>query len=340
MKAISLIAPERIETVDIAEPTLGPEDVLIEVCCVGLCGSDLNAYRGRSPMVTYPRVLGHEVGGVVAAVGPKVPSHLEVGARVTLSPYSHCGACPACRTGRTNACVHNQTLGVQRDGALTERVAVGYSKVYPSQTLSVQELALVEPISVGCHATTVGRVSKGDTVAVFGCGAVGLGAIAASAAADATVIAIDIDDAKLSTAAHLGAEHAVNSATDDLKARIDSITNNEGVSVAIEAVGAPQTYQAALEAAASAGRVVCVGYSDKIVELDARLIVKKELEIRGSRNALTEFESVIRMFEQRTRPFTELITKIVPFDETASAFREWAAAPQRVMRIIVSRVAA
>lgn len=335
MKAICLLAPERVEVVDIPEPALGDEDVLVGIGCVGLCGSDLNAYRGLSPLVTYPRILGHEIGGVIVGRGPNAPAGLAMGTKVTVSPYSHCGKCPACRVGRTNTCVSNQTLGVQRDGALTERIAIHSSKVYASASLSFQELALVEPLSVGYHAANLGSINEADTVLVLGCGAVGLGAVAAAASLGGTVIAANIEAAKLSLASKLGAAHVVNSAADNLSERIAGLTNDEGVSVAIEAVGLPQTYQMALQSVATAGRMVCIGYTNQSVELDTRLIVRKELALFGSRNALSEFGPVVRMLEQRDRPFTDMITRIVPPEETGRALADWRGSPQSFTRILV-----
>ncbi len=335
MKAISLIKPRHIEIIDIPEPDLGPEAVLVELRFVGLCGSDLSAYRGLSPMVSYPRIPGHEVSGVIAAKGSRVPSRIRIGARVTVSPYTSCGLCPACRVGRTNTCQFNQTLGVQRDGALTGKIAVPYSKVFTSDLLSLQELALVEPLSVGYHAANRGRVSETDTVLVFGCGAIGLGVVAASARKGAEVIAVDIDDAKLAQAAKLGAQHLVNSAVEDLKARIDELTGGEGASVAIEAAGLPQTTRAAIELTAFAGRVVLIGYAKEDTSLPTRLIVSKELDVCGSRNALHVFPSVIKMLEKRERPFTDLITCVVPFEETPQVFAAWDAEPLKYTKILM-----
>jgi len=335
MKAVSLLAPQRIEVVDAPEPGMGAEDVLIQVGYVGLCGSDLNAYRGLSPLVTYPRVLGHEIGGTIIARGGNAPADLAVGTRVTVSPYSHCGTCPACRVGRINTCVSNQTLGVQRDGALAERIAIHASKVYASANLSLQELALVEPLSVGYHATTRGGVAAPDTVLVLGCGAVGLGAVAGAARRGGTVIATDVDETKLALASRLGAAHVLNSARDNVGERVGALTSGEGVSVVIEAVGLPQTYQMALELVATAGRVVCIGYTKQSVELDTRLIVRKELAVMGSRNALSEFGLVIGMLEQRANPFPDMITRVVPLEETAQALADWSASPQSFTRILV-----
>jgi threonine dehydrogenase-like Zn-dependent dehydrogenase len=334
MKAGVLVAPGRMEIREVAEPAPGPEEVLLQVGCVGLCGSDLNAYRGTSPMVTYPRVIGHEVGATIVAAGTAVPSEFRPGLRVTLSPYSHCGACPACRLGRTNSCQFNQTLGVQREGALCEHFAIHHSKLFVSETLSLQELALVEPLSVGAHGVNLGQVSDADTVLVLGCGAVGLGATAAAGRRGARVIAGDIDDAKLALAATLGAHATVNTTT-GVAERVAGLTNGEGPSVVVEAVGLPQTYRFALDAVATAGRVICIGYASDPVEVDTKLIIRKELAVLGSRNARDEFRSVVTMLEARERPFTDMISRLVPLEQAPQALAEWSAAPGRVTRILV-----
>jgi len=339
MKALSLLSPGTFDLVDIPGPEAGPEEVLIAIKYVGLCGTDLNAYRGRSSLVAGPRILGHEVGGVVAATGEDVPADIQVGARVTLSPYSHCGTCRACRIGRTNSCLFNQTLGVQRDGALTERIAVNHRKVYPSGILSLAELALVEPLAVGYHATNIGRVSAADTVLVLGCGAVGLGAIAASASKGATVVGADVEQRKLDTASRLGAGHVIDAVNEDVSQRVAAITAGDGPTVVIEAAGQAEATTMAIELAASAGRVVFIGYASKAIDLDTTLIVKKELEILGSRNAFDEFRSVIAMLEERARPVSQMITRIADFEQAPQAFAEWSATPGSFTKILV-RIAA
>jgi threonine dehydrogenase-like Zn-dependent dehydrogenase len=335
MKALSLNSPGHVEIIDIPEPRPGPEEVIVQVGYVGLCGSDLNAYRGISPMVSYPRIIGHEVGGAIAAAGSRVPGHLHPGVRVTLSPYSHCGACPACRAGRTNACVHNETLGVQRDGALCERISIHCSKLYPSDSLSLRELALAEPLSVGYHATQVGCVTDQDCVLVLGCGAVGLGAIAAAASLGARVIALDVQQEKLGLARALGAAEVVNSAAGDAGESIAALTDGLGPAVVIEAAGSPITYRLALDSVSAVGRVVCIGYASQPVELDTKLIVRKELGLFGSRNALGELAAVIEMLASRDRPFASMISRIVPLEEAGQALAAWDAAPATVTRILV-----
>jgi L-galactonate 5-dehydrogenase len=335
MKAVLMPAPGQVEIIDVPEPRPGPEEVLLEVHYVGLCGSDLNMYRGTMAIVSYPRIPGHELSGVVVAKGEKVPGSIHVGDRGTVLPYSECSLCPACRAGRPNCCQFNQTLGLQRDGAMSTFFAIDYRKVFSSKVLTLQELALVEPLSVGYHAANRGRVTELDAVLVIGCGTIGMGVIAAAARKGATVIAVDVDDDKLAGAQKLGAQIAVNSTRQDVLAVTGNLTDGEGVSVAVEAVGLPDTFRLAVEAVAFAGRVVYVGYARQEVCYDTTPFVRKELDILGARNALRVFPAVIKMLEKRERPFTDLITRIYPLAETAQAFRDWDAAPGKVTKILI-----
>ncbi len=295
----------------------------------------MNTFRGTFPLVTYPRVPGHEVSGIIVAKGERVPESITEGDRVTLSPYSHCGVCPACRLGRTNCCQFNRTLGVQRDGAMRSKFAIHYSQVFVSDQLSLKELTLVEPLSVGYHAANRGRVTEVDTVLVIGCGTIGIGAIAAAARKGATVFAADIYEAKLADAKKFGAQHAINSARGDMLSEIGELTDREGVSVAIEAVGLPQTFRLAVDAVAYAGRVVYAGYAKQEVCYDTTHFVRKELDIMGSRNALRAFPGVIKMLEKGQQPFTDLITKIYSVDEVAQAFHDWDAVPGKYSKILI-----
>jgi threonine dehydrogenase-like Zn-dependent dehydrogenase len=338
MKAVSLGAPYQVAVVDLPEQTPGPEQVLIEMRYVGLCGADLQAYRGLSPMVSYPRVLGHEVSGVIVARGERVPERLPLGAAVTVSPYTECGLCPACRAGRPNCCEFNETLGVQRDGAMRQRLAVDYRKVYVGEGLTARELALVEPMSVGYHAANRGQVTENDTVLVLGCGTIGIGAVAAAARKGATVIGADIEPAKLANASAFGAAYTVDT-RDDVRAAVDELTHGEGVSVAIEAVGLPQTYRLAVECACFAGRIVYIGYAKSEVSFETRDFVRKELDIRGSRNALRVFPAVIGMLQRHERPYESLVTATYPLEQAPQALADWDAAPGAFSKILIDLTA-
>jgi threonine dehydrogenase-like Zn-dependent dehydrogenase len=303
---------------------------------IGLCGTDLNTFRGANPLVTFPRVLGHEVAATILHSSSTAPSNgLREGTAVTLAPYTACGQCASCLRGRPNACSSNETLGVQRDGALTERIAVPLEKIYDAK-LSLKELCLVEPLTVGFHAAARGRVTGRDTVAVFGCGGVGLGAISAAAFHGARVIAIDMDHAKLEIARKAGASEVVHSGKEDLHSRLSKLTEGRGPDCIIEAIGLAETFRASVEEVAFTGRVVYIGYAKEPVAYDTSLFVKKEIDILGSRNALPEdFREVIRMLEKKRFPVDDMISAIVPIEEAPEMLKQWSANPAAFTKIMV-----
>jgi threonine dehydrogenase-like Zn-dependent dehydrogenase len=227
-------------------------------------------------------------------------------------------------------------LGVQRDGALTEYISIHPQKIYPAG-LGLEELCLVEPLTIGFHAVARGRVQPKDCVAVIGCGGVGLGAIAASAARDAKTIAIDLDDEKLKIAMAAGATNAINSSREPLHDQLAELTSGRGPDVIIEAIGLPQTFRVAVEEVAYAGRVVYIGYAKEPVEYETALFVKKELDILGSRNALdADFNSAIRMLEEFHFPVGDAISHIIRLEQVPKALRSWSESPTSVRKIMVS----
>ena len=337
MKAVRIIEPYKVEICDIPEPEIQPQEVLIRVKAVGLCGSDLATYRGLNPMVNYPRIPGHEVAGEIVNAGSDVPAEFETGATVTISPYTACGRCSACRIGRVNCCRYNQTMGVQRDGAATEYVAVPYTKVFRIDGFSYEPIACIEPLSVGWHAAERGEVTAGDIVLVFGCGVIGLGAVITAAYKGAEVIAVDIDDGKLEKAKKLGAKYIINSKTEDLDSKVNEITSGDGPSVVIEAVGLPETFVKAVEIVSFAGRVVYIGYAKKKVEYETKLFVSKELDIKGSRNAFdNEISAVIEMLSTGKVDVSQLITQRYTLEQAGVALDFWDKNPGEVTKIIVS----
>jgi len=333
MKAVVLQKPGQASIETVAEPVVAKGEVLLKVRMVGFCGSDLNSFRGLNPLVSYPRILGHEVS---ATVVHGVDNALRSGTDVALSPYTSCGQCPSCRRGRQNACQFNHTLGVQRDGALSEFIALPRQKLYPAR-LTPKELCLVEPLTVGFHAVSRGRVTADDRVSVFGCGGVGLGAIAGSSSRDARTICIDVDDEKLALARRAGGTHTINSAQDRLHDRLLEMTDGRGPDVVIEAVGTPSTFQAAVEVVAFTGRVVYIGYAKEPVSYETRLFVQKELDVLGSRNASPEdFAAVIGLLEAGKFPVDQAVSLTVSLDEAPGALRSWSENPSRFKKIMVS----
>ena len=311
MKAVQIVSPEKVQILDVEKPALQPDEVLLKIEYVGFCGSDLNTFLGKNPMVKMPIIPGHEIGAVIEETGSLVPQELHPGLTVTVNPYTNCGKCASCRNRRYNACEHNETLGVQRNGAMCGYIAVPWEKVIPADGMNTRDCALIEPMSVG------------------------MGAIIRAALRGATVVAVDLDDEKLALAKEVGATHTINSRTTDVHEEMIRISQGFGADVVIEAVGNPVTYNMAINEVSFTGRVVYIGYAKSEVSFQTKLFVQKELNICGSRNALPEdFRAVIHYLNTHNFPYDKFISRIVTPEEAGEALQIWAAAPQKVFRIL------
>jgi threonine dehydrogenase-like Zn-dependent dehydrogenase len=335
MKALFLTAIGKTEVREIEKPVPGANEVLVRIGMVGFCGGDLNGFKGLFELQEYPNILGHEVGGTIEEIGSDVPTHITTGMNVTLYPYLNCGTCISCRKGRRNACQDNKTMGVRRPGAMTRYISIPWENLYSSEKLSLRELALVEPLTVGFHAAARGRVIAKEKVAVIGCGIVGMGAIASAVNRGAEVIAIDIDDTKMEIAKKIGAAHTINSSKVDLHEALNKITHGDGPDVIIEAVGSAYTYRTAVDEVAYTGRVVCIGYAKSPVEFNTGIFVRKEIEILGSRNCTDEFPEVIKYLEGGKFPVSNVISKVVSIDAAGKALADWAENPKGITKIMV-----
>ena len=336
MKTLQITQPGEIILTDTPLPVIQPDEVLVKVCYVGFCGSDLSIYSGKNALAKMPVIPGHEIGGTIEETGKDVPAHLIRGMSCTINPYTACGNCSSCRNGRPNACAHNQTLGVQRDGAMREFLAVAWKKIIVDENISPVDFCLVEPMSVGFHAVERGKVISRDTVMVLGCGMIGMGAIAGAARRGAQVIAVDVNNCKLSMTESFGATFTINASTESLRERLREITNHFGPDVVIEAAGTPATYLTAIEEVAFTGRVVCIGYAKEDIAFETRLFVQKELDIRGSRNALPEdFSAVIEFMKKTTFAKEDLIGGVYPPEKAQEALEIWKTNPDKIFRMLV-----
>lgn len=334
MKALSIVSPGKAEIVDIPRPAPVAGEVEIELAFVGYCGSDLTSYRGQNPLVSYPRVPGHEVAGTIVGLGAEVAG-LAVGQTVTVLPYFNCGTCRACKAGRPNACVNNQTMGVQREGAMTSRIVVPQEKVIPVEGLPLRDIALIEPCSVGFHAVNRAQVAAGETVVILGCGMIGLGALMGSCRAGATVIVVDLSPGKLETARQLGATHTICPADGDVADQIAALLP-EGPDVVIEAVGSSTTFLQAVDIVGQCGRVVYIGYAKDPVSYDTKRFLTKELDIRGARNALrSDFDTVIAWLKLHPEAGDLIVTATAPLDEAPAALAQWHENPGAYTKILV-----
>ncbi len=335
MKTLRITAPRQFEMAEIDDPRPGPGEVQVRVAYIGLCGSDLSTWRGLNPLVSYPRIPGHEMSGIVTAVGPGVTT-ATVGDSVLAIPYTACLCCSACAAGRFNCCRNNQTLGVQRDGALGGLLVLPEAKLLRVPGLDLAALALVEPLSVGFHAAARARIMAGETVVVIGCGAVGIGAVAGAAARGARVIAVDVDPRKLALAERLGAAGTIDSRGCDLTAALSALDDGQGPPVLIEAVGNPAAFRACVESAAFAGRVVYIGYAKEPVAYETKCFVQKELDIMGSRNATpADFAAAGAWLAEDPSRAKALVSRIVPFAEAGAALAAWDADPGAITKILV-----
>ncbi len=335
MQACYILEPGKTGVRDIDPPKPASGEVLLKTRLIGLCGTDLSSFLGRNPLVSYPRIPGHEIAATVVETGPDVPADIQPGSNVAVYPNTSCGECASCRRGRTNACKFNRTMGVQRDGALCQFFTAPWQKLYQADSLSVRDLCLVEPLAVGFHAVNRARVHSADHVAVIGCGMVGLAAIHSASQRGAIVTAIDLDREKGGKAWLFGAKHFISSKDEPLHDRLLELTGGLGPDVIIEAVGTPETYNLAIEEVAHTGRVAYVGWSKQPVTFDTKHFVHKELDILGSRNSLDEFSEVIDTLSRGTFPVDHAISHTVPFIRAGDALEEWSAAPGRFTKILV-----
>ncbi|MGK6311505.1 zinc-binding alcohol dehydrogenase family protein [Neorhizobium sp. DT-125] len=335
MKAVCLDEPGKISLIELPEPKPGPGEVAVRMEYVGYCGSDLTSFRGLNPLISYPRVPGHEISGTVAALGAGV-SGLAIGQPVTILPYFNCGKCHACRLGRPNACKNNQTMGVQREGAMTSTVVVPAGKVIPVEGMRQRDLALIEPIAVGFHAVRRSELQAGETVVILGCGVIGLGALLGAVRRGARVIAVDLSADKLAVAEALGADETIDALREDVLAHVLEMTGGDGPQVVIEAVGADVTFRQAIDLVASCGRVVYVGYAKNPIAYDTKYFLLKEMDIRGSRGSeLADFHDVVAYLKQHPDAGDRIVSRVVPIEEAGAAMEAWDKDPGGFTKIVV-----
>jgi L-iditol 2-dehydrogenase len=322
MKAALLHAPRDIRVGDIPRPEPGPGELLIRIRATGLCGSDLHIYTGDRE-VSYPQALGHEFAGDVVELGDGV-SGFAMGDRVTAEPNFSCGECIYCREGLPNLCVNRIGLAINCHGTLAEYVAVPARFAWKlPDSLTYQQGTLVEPLMVGVHAVRRGRVRLGDTVAVMGCGAIGLMTIAAAKVAGARVFAVDIVPEKLEIARRLGAEAVFNARQGDALDAIRALTpEGQGPLIVFETAGVAVTVQQALQLVRSGGRVVLVGLSTQPAQLIPLNVARREVEIIGSFIYYAgEFAIGIRLIADGVIDVDQLVGLVTDLEGTDAAFR-------------------
>lgn len=311
-------------------------EVMLRLLYGGICGSDLGTYRGSNAYVKYPCIPGHEFSAEVVEVDDN-DQGVYVGQIVTCNPYFNCGHCYSCERDIVNACMDNQTMGVQREGAFSEYLTMPIERVYDGQGLDPKTLALVEPFCISYHGVKRANVGEKDTVLVIGAGGIGVLAAAAAKHKGAKVYISDIAQDKLDYAMKLGLDGTIlNDSPESFAAQVDAVTNGNGFDVCIEAVGMPSTFQSCIDSAAFGGRVVLIGISKHNLDFNFTMIQKKELNVFGSRNALREdFQEVIEVVKSKAVDLQMIITNEYNMADAPAAFANFAANAGSTLKVVL-----
>ena len=258
MKALVCVKPGHFEYQSIARAELTKGSAIIKIKRIGVCGTDLHAFEGTQPYFEYPRILGHELAGELVAVDDA--SGFEIGEVVTFLPYFSCGRCVACLTGKPNCCIKIKVCGVHQDGGMAEYLSVPSSSLVHGDGLSFDELALVEPLSIGAHGVRRAKITEGEYVLIVGAGPIGLGTMEFARIAGANVIALDINDNRLQFCKdRLNVSHTINALSTDVTEQLMGITKGEMPTVVIDATGNLKAIQNSFKYIAHGGRYVLIG---------------------------------------------------------------------------------
>ena len=320
MKAVKIIKPGQVATEEIPMPEVKENEALIKIKYCGICGADVASFTGNQPFTTYPRIPGHEFSGEIVQIGENSKG-LKAGDIVTANPYFNCGQCYSCKRGIVNACTDNRTMGVQRDGSFCEYIAMPVERIIPGKGLSAKELALIEPFSISCHALSRAEIRKGDNLLIMGAGPIGLFALIKAKSMGANVMIADLLDSRLNLALEYGADKAVNIKNEVLGDCAEEFTKGNMFDVTVEACGQPETFLNCIDLAATGANVILIGNGKRETTFLHSVLLKKELNVFGSRNAFTrDFEELIDLVAAGKADVLKMVSGVYPADEAEKAF--------------------
>lgn len=320
MKAIEITKPFEIKFIDREMPVLKDNEALLKVLYCGICGADVASFTGNQPFTTYPRIPGHEFSAQIVEI-PENDRGLKKGDIVTCNPYFNCGECYSCRRGIVNACTDNQTMGVQRDGSFQEYITMPIERIIDGKGLSAQQLALIEPFSISNHALSRAKVNAGDNLLIMGAGPIGLFALLKAKAIGACVAVADMLESRLALAEEYGADLVINVKEKNLDDECKKFTDGNGFDVCVEACGAPETFLNCIDNSAHGANIILIGNGKRKTTFVHSVILKKELNIFGSRNAFTkDFEELIDLVKAEKVNPLKMISGIYDAENAAAAF--------------------
>jgi 2-desacetyl-2-hydroxyethyl bacteriochlorophyllide A dehydrogenase len=331
------LEPGKLVLGETAEPgPLPAGQALVAVRRIGVCGTDIHAYKGRQPFFSYPRVLGHELGVEILEVEPNEKG-LRVGDRCAVEPYLNCGKCIACRRGKGNCCTQLQVIGVHVHGGHRERSHLPVAKLHRSDSLTLDQLALVETLGIGAHAVDRAALEPGESVLVIGSGPIGLAVIQFALAAGARVIAMDVNESRLAFCRDtLGVTDTLLATGADVVGELQRLTADDLPTAVFDATGNAQSMKESFLYPAHGGRLVFVGLFQGEVTFDDPNFHKRELTLMSSRNARPEdFTRIIGLIESGRVDTTPWISHRAAFNEVPAHFPNWVKPDSGVLKAII-----
>ncbi len=336
MKAIKLEKPREIGLVELEKPVPGPGEALIKIKTAGICGSDIGAFRGTNSLVSYPRIIGHELAGVIESIPEDNPKGFKVGDKVIVDPYLYCGKCYPCRIRRTNCCTSLHVLGVHVDGGMAEYFCHPADMlVKMPEDMSWTDAAMAEPLTISLHGIHRGGLKAGEYCAIIGAGPIGLLAAMIAQAYDAHAILIDLVQERLDFARELGIEYVINSGTEDAEARIREITGGDMAQQVMECSGANAAILSTLKLVSNAGRITLTGWPKNETPMPTDVITKKEVDIRGARTSAGEFEEAIELIYTKKVDVQKILTRTISMAEAPETIIDIEKNPGSYMKVVV-----
>lgn len=334
MKAVYMEKPWNIEISDVQMPKPKEGEALLRVKSAGICGSDIGAFRGTNGLVSYPRIIGHEIAGEVISIPENNKNGIKPGDRVIVDPYLYCGHCYPCSIGRTNCCVDLKVLGVHVDGGMAEyfcHPADMLLKVPDDMPWDI--IPLAEPLTIALHGIHRLKLKAGEHIAINGAGPIGLLAAMVALHYGAEPIMIDLVKERLDFAKSLGVRYTINLREEDLVEKVSEYTNGRMAECVMEASGANSAIRATLDIVSHAGRIALTGWPKKETPIPTDMITRKEVDVRGARTSAGEFPEAIELIYHQKVDVRRILTKVISIDEAPETIRDIEKNPGDYMKV-------
>jgi 2-desacetyl-2-hydroxyethyl bacteriochlorophyllide A dehydrogenase len=335
LKGIVCLKPNKLSYNEIERPVFQHGEALVKICRIGICGTDLHAYLGNQPYFTYPRILGHELSGVIEEVGENELG-LQKGDQVAVIPYLECGECVACKNGKTNCCTDMKVMGVHIDGGMRESMSVPVQHLIKTEGISLDQAALLEPFCIGAHAVNRSLIKKGENVLVIGAGPIGLGVMMFAKLQGANVIAMDINEERLDFCKKWAkVDYTINAGQQPILELVN-VTNGEYPTIVFDATGNAQSMTESFNYVAHGGKLVFVGLVKQPITFSDPDFHKKELTLMGSRNATrADFDYVLSVIQSGQIDVGPYITHRCKIENLIENFEDWLKPESKVIKAIV-----